>query len=73
MMEILSMEALQCRKLSKSYAIFPKEKWLKFHIKTLAQHGFMPFRITNSSFNFATKPAWRTKKNWLSFTFITSL
>ena len=34
-MKSLSMEAIQCRKPSKSYAIFLKEKWLEFQIKTL--------------------------------------
>lgn len=43
-MELLSMEALQCKKPSKSVALFLKEQWLQFQIKTLAQHGFVPFQ-----------------------------
>lgn len=43
-MENLSMEALQCRKPSRSYAFFLKEKWMKFQIKTLVQHVSMPFQ-----------------------------
>jgi len=42
-MESLSMEEFQCKQPSKSYALFLKEQWLQFQIKTLAQHGSMPF------------------------------
>lgn len=35
-MTSLSMEALQCRNLSKSYALFLKEKWIQFQIKIMA-------------------------------------
>jgi len=30
--------------LAKSYALYLKEKWLQFQIKTLAQRGTMPFQ-----------------------------
>lgn len=40
----LSMEAIQCRHPSKSYAIFLKEKWFQFQIKTLAQYVSLPFQ-----------------------------
>jgi len=43
-MEILSMEELQCRIPSKSYAFYLKDQWLQFQIKTLAQRGTMPFQ-----------------------------
>ena len=39
----LSLEAIQCRMSSKSYALFLKEQWLQFYIKTLAQRGTMSF------------------------------
>ena len=42
-MESLSMEAIQCRMPTKSYALYLKEQWLQFQIKTLAQRGTMPF------------------------------
>ena len=35
-MASLSMEALQGRQPSKSYALFLKEQWMQFQIKTLA-------------------------------------
>jgi len=40
----LSMEELQCRMPSKSYALYPKHQWIQFDIKTLAQQGTMPFQ-----------------------------
>jgi len=43
-MASLSMEALQWRLPPKSYALFLKNQWLQFQIKTLAQHGTMPFQ-----------------------------
>lgn len=39
-----AMEALQCRKLAKSYALYLKDQWLQFKIKTLAQRGTIPFQ-----------------------------
>ena len=42
-MASLSLEAIQCRMPIKSYALYLKEQWLKFQIKTLAQRGTMPF------------------------------
>lgn len=38
------MEALQCRKPAKSYALYLKDQWLQFQIKTLAQRGTIPFQ-----------------------------
>lgn len=38
-MTSLDMEALQWRHPSKTYAMFLKEKWFQFKIKTLAQYG----------------------------------
>ena len=32
----LSLEAIQCRMPAKSYALYLKEQWLQFQIKTLA-------------------------------------
>jgi len=40
----LSLEAIHCRMLSKSYALYLKEHWLQFQIKILAQRGTMPFQ-----------------------------
>jgi len=42
-MASLSLEAIQCRMSAKSYALYLREQWLQFHIKTLAQKGTMPF------------------------------
>ena len=44
MMASLSLEAIQCRMPTKSYAFYLREQWLQFHIKTLAQRGTMPFQ-----------------------------
>ena len=38
------MEALQCRQPAKSYALYLKDQWLQFQIKTLAQRGTIPFQ-----------------------------
>lgn len=43
-MASLSMEAIQCRMPTKSYALHLIEKWMQFYIKTLAQRGTMPFQ-----------------------------
>jgi len=43
-MASLSLEVIQCRIPAKSYAIYLKEQWLQFQIKTLAQRGNMPFQ-----------------------------
>ena len=40
----LSLEAIQCRMPTKSYALYLREQWLQFQIKTLAQRGTMPFQ-----------------------------
>lgn len=42
-MESLSMEVIQCRHPSKSYALSLKEQWLQFQIKKLVQYGPLPF------------------------------
>jgi len=39
-----AIEALQCRQLAKSYALYPKDQWLQFQINTLAQRGTIPFQ-----------------------------
>ncbi len=39
-----AMEALQCRQLARSYALYFKDQWLQFQIKTLAQRGTIPFQ-----------------------------
>jgi len=39
-----AMEALQCRQPAKSYALYLKDQWLQFQIKTLAQRGTIPFQ-----------------------------
>ena len=39
-----AMEALQCRKPAKSYALHLKDQWLQFQINTLAQRGITPFQ-----------------------------
>lgn len=38
------MEALQCRQVTRSYALYLKDQWLQFQIKTLAQRGTIPFQ-----------------------------
>ncbi len=38
------MEALQCRPPTKSYALYLKDQWLQFQIKTLVQRGTIPFQ-----------------------------
>ena len=43
-MASLSIEALQCRTLEKSYGLYLKDQWLQFQIKTLAQRGIMLFQ-----------------------------
>jgi len=43
-MESLSLEAVQCRLPSKSYALYLKDQRMQFQIKTLAQQGTMPFQ-----------------------------
>jgi len=43
-MASLSLETIQCRMPSKSYALYLREQWLQFHIKTLTQRGTMPFQ-----------------------------
>ena len=43
-MENLSLEAIQCRILAKSYALYLREQWLQFQVETLAQRGTMPFQ-----------------------------
>jgi len=35
-MDSWAMEALQCRQPAKSYALYLKDQWLQFQIKTLA-------------------------------------
>lgn len=40
----LSLEAIQCRMLAKSYELYLKEHWLQLQINTLAQRGTMPFQ-----------------------------
>ena len=39
-----AMEALQCRQPARSYALYLKDQWLQFQIKTLAQRGIIPFQ-----------------------------
>ena len=39
-----TVEALQCTKLAKSYALYLKDKWLQFQINTLAQRGTIAFQ-----------------------------
>lgn len=43
-MASLSLEAIQCKMLTKSYHLYLKEQWLQFQIKTLAQRGTTPFQ-----------------------------
>ena len=43
-MASLSLEAIQCRMPTKSYALYLKEQWLQFQIKTVAQRGTIPFK-----------------------------
>jgi len=43
-MSSLSLEAIQCRIPAKSYALYLKEHWMQFQIKTLSQRGTMPFQ-----------------------------
>ena len=43
-MASLSLDAIQCRMPTKSYALYLKEQWLQFQIKTLAQRGTMLFQ-----------------------------
>ena len=43
-MASLSLEAIQCGMLAKSYELYLKEKWLQFQIKNLAQRGTMSFQ-----------------------------
>lgn len=43
-MASLSLEEIQCMMPAKSYALYLKEQWLHFQIKTLAQRGTMPFQ-----------------------------
>lgn len=38
-----AMEALQCRQPAKSYALYLKDQWFQFQIKTLTQRGTIPF------------------------------
>lgn len=38
------MEALQCRKPARSYALYLKDQWLQFQINRLAQRGTTPFQ-----------------------------
>lgn len=38
------VEALQCRKPTKSYALYLKDQWLQFQINTFAQRGTIPFQ-----------------------------
>lgn len=42
-MASISFESIQCRMPTKSYALYLKEQWLQFQIKTLALRGTMPF------------------------------
>ena len=39
-----TIEALQCRQPTKSYALYLKDQWLQFQINTLAQRGTIPFQ-----------------------------
>lgn len=39
-----AMEALQCRQLAISYALYLKDQWFQLQIKTLAQRGTIPFQ-----------------------------
>ncbi len=39
-----AIEALQCRKPTKSHALYIKDQWLQFQINTLAQRGTIPFQ-----------------------------
>lgn len=39
-----AMEALQCRQLARSYALYLKDQCLQFQVKTLAQRGTIPFQ-----------------------------
>ena len=58
-MESLFMEALKCRKPSKSYALFLKEQLFQFQIKALAKYGSLPF----FSFSQNMEPLQHTKMN----------
>ena len=39
-----AMEALQCRQPARSYALYLKDQWLQFQIKTFSQRGTIPFQ-----------------------------
>lgn len=43
-MASLSLEEIHCRMSAKSYALYLKEQWLQFQIKTLTQRGTIPFQ-----------------------------
>jgi len=43
-MASLSLEEIQCRMPTKSYALYLKEQWLQFQIKVLTQRGTMSFQ-----------------------------
>ena len=66
-MESLSMDPLQSRKPSKSYAPFLKEKWLQFQIKTLAQHGSMPFHDYKKFIEFFNQASMEDKEKLAEF------
>ena len=42
-----AMAALQCIQPARSYALYLKEQWLQFQIKTLDQRGTIPFQNYN--------------------------
>lgn len=49
---------------TKSYALFLKDQWMQFQIKTLAQHGTMPFKDYKQFVDLCDKSSHKYMNVW---------
>ena len=70
-MASLSMEALQCRTVEKSYGLYLKDQWLQFQVRLWHKEAQFISKITRSLWIYVTKPHQRIRKRWQNSTYIT--
>ncbi len=63
----LSLEAIQCRMQAKSHALYLREQWLQFQIKTLAQRGTMPFQDCRQFIDLCDQSALEDRAKMVEF------
>lgn len=66
-MASLVMEPTEWTNPSKTYALFLKQQWLQFEIKTLSQHSSFPFRSCKQFIDFLHKASVDAKVNMEKF------